>query len=190
MEMEQKDNQHQTMHMSWTRFAAMIGTSSVIMFFLMYQLIYSLDHATFSMNRLLSSVIMGAVMTVVMLGYMWSMYQGKGIKVTVLVSAVVIGGALFGINRSQQLISDTAFMSAMIPHHSIAINNARKAEIRDPRVRELADKIIESQIREIEQMKLLLDDIEKNGRRGDRVLPARTAEVTPDMMPEIREVVE
>jgi uncharacterized protein (DUF305 family) len=39
----------------------------------------------------------------------------------------------------------------MIPHHSIAIN-ARKADIRDPRVRELADQIIASQVREIREM--------------------------------------
>jgi uncharacterized protein (DUF305 family) len=41
--------------------------------------------------------------------------------------------------------------------HSIAINNARRAHITDPRVRELADKIIESQAREIAEMKLLID---------------------------------
>ena len=45
----------------------------------------------------------------------------------------------------------------MIPHHSIAINNARKADISDPRVRKLADGIIASQVREIRTMKLLLN---------------------------------
>ena len=44
-------------------------------------------------------------------------------------------------------------MKAMIPHHSIAINNARKASISDPRVRELADKITTSQVRESAEMK-------------------------------------
>jgi hypothetical protein len=176
--------------MSWAKFAAMIATSTLIMFLLMYQLIYTVDHATFSVNRLLSALIMGAVMTVVMLGYMWSMYRGKGTKIVVLVSASVIAGVLIAVNRSQQLIADTSFMRAMIPHHSIAINNARKAGIRDPRVRELADAIIESQVREIEQTKLLIDDIERNGARGDRVLPARAAEVTPGMIGEIREAVE
>ena len=43
------------------------------MFFLMYQLVYEADHLTFSVNRLVASFVMGAVMTVVMLGYMWSM---------------------------------------------------------------------------------------------------------------------
>ena len=60
----------------WIRFAGMIATSTFIMFFLMYQLVYSTDHATFSMNRLIASLVMGCVMTVVMLGFMWSMYQG------------------------------------------------------------------------------------------------------------------
>jgi hypothetical protein len=77
----------------------------------------------------------------------------------------------------------------MIPHHSIAINNARKAEISDPRVRALADGIIASQVREIAVMKLLIADIGRNGERGDRALPARPARVTPEMEPEIREAV-
>lgn len=180
----------EVLHMSWTRFAAMIATSTVVMFFLMYQLVYSFDHVMLSVNRLLSAFIMGAVMTAVMLGYMWSMYRGTGIKIAVFVGAVIVAAVLLAVNRSQQLIADASFMKAMIPHHSIAVNNARKASIRDPRVRELADGIIESQIREIEQMKLLLEDIERNGRRGDDRLPARTAEVTADMVPEIRDVLE
>jgi hypothetical protein len=94
------------------------------------------------------------------------------------------------VNRSQVLINDSRFMNAMIPHHSIAINNARKADIRDPRVRELADEIIASQVREIRTMQLLLEDIERNGRRGRTTLPARPAVVTPDMEPRIRETVQ
>jgi hypothetical protein len=78
----------------------------------------------------------------------------------------------------------------MIPHHSIAINNARKADIRDPRVRELADEIIAAQVREIRTMKLLIDDIERNGRRGDTPLATRLPVVTPDMEPAIREAVQ
>jgi hypothetical protein len=78
----------------------------------------------------------------------------------------------------------------MIPHHSIAAHNARKADIRDPQVRDLADEIIASQVREIRTMKLLLDDIDWNGRRGDSTLAARAAVVTPDMEPRIRDAIE
>ncbi|HEU5209512.1 MAG TPA: DUF305 domain-containing protein [Longimicrobiales bacterium] len=182
--------QKQKMGMSWGRFAAMIGVSTFIMFFLMYQLIYSLDHATFSVNRLLASLVMGCVMTVVMLAFMWSMYEGARLKVGVLAGAAVLAVVLLLANRSQTVVNDVRFMKSMIPHHSIAINNARKASISDPRVRELADGIIESQVREIAQMKLLLEDIDRSGERGDTELPARPAAVTPEMEDEIREAVQ
>lgn len=56
------------MRMGWGRFAGMIATSVIAMFFLTYQLVYSMGHATFSVNRLMSALIMGCVMAVVMLG--------------------------------------------------------------------------------------------------------------------------
>ena len=168
------------MTMGWGRFVATIATSSAIMFFLMYQLVYTSDHA---------SLIMGCVMTVIMLGFMWKMYAGQTVKVAVLVVAAIGAVGLLAVNRSQALVGDRAFMKAMIPHHSIAINNARKASISDPRVRELADGIIESQVREIAEMKALLDDIDANGERGKEPLPATRAVVTPDMLPRIREAV-
>ena len=178
------------MKMGWGRFAAMIVTSIVIMFFLMYQLVYSTEHATFSLNRLLASLIMGGVMTAVMLAFMWKMYQPQAAKIAVLAGGIAVAAVLLAVNRSQALIDDTRFMKSMIPHHSIAINNSRKATITDPRVRELADKIIESQVREIAEMKALIRDIETNGERGQTPLAAREAKVTPDMLPEIREAVD
>lgn len=183
------DQQKKMMSMSWGRFAAMIATSTFIMFFLMYQLVYSFDHVTFSVNRLIASLVMGCVMTIVMLGFMWSMYKGMGTKITILVVAALAGVILLSVNRSQALIGDTSFMNSMIPHHSIAINNARKSSISDPRVRKLADEIIESQVREIAEMKLLIEDIERNGERGTTPLPARSAELTSDMIQEIEEAV-
>lgn len=175
--------------MGWGRFVAMIATSTAIMFFLMYQLVYSPEHATFSLTRFVGSLVMGCVMTVVMLGFMWGMYEGKVTKLAVLAVAIVAGVALLTINRGQTLVGDVTFMRAMIPHHSIAINNSRKAQISDPRVRQLADEIIASQVREIAEMKLMIEDIEAEGERGDRPLPPRAAEVTQDMLPKIREAV-
>lgn len=188
-EHKRMDEHKQMMAMSWSRFLAMIATSTVIMFFLMYQLIYSMDHAMLSINRLVASLVMGCVMSVVMLSFMWSMYRGRTIKLAVLVGATVGAVVLLAVNRTQAVISDVTFMKSMIPHHSIAINNARKATITDPRVRRLADGIIESQIREIAEMKLLIEDIDREGKRGTTKLPSRSAQVTPDMEPEIRAAV-
>ena len=186
----QQERQMHMMKMGWGRYAWMIATSTFIMFFLMYQLVYETDHLMFSVNRLIAALVMGSTMAVVMLAFMWSMYEGKGIRVAVLVGAALLGVIFLSVNRAQSLVNDTRFMKAMIPHHSIAINNSEKADIRDPRVRRLADEIIASQVREIREMKLLLDDIEQNGPRGDTPLPALPAVVTPDMQPKIREAVQ
>ena len=50
-------------------------------------------------------------------------------------------------------------MKVMIPHHSIAILTSERARISDPRVRDLADRIIEAQRKEIDEMKGLLKDL-------------------------------
>ena len=60
----------------------------------------------------------------------------------------------------QTTVQDVAWMKAMIPHHSIAILTSERAEISDPRVRELADAIIETQREEIAEMKQLISDLE------------------------------
>lgn len=184
------DDQKQMTQMSWGRFAAMIATSTFIMFFLMYQLVYSLDHAMFSLNRMIASLVMGCVMTMVMLAFMWSMYKGMRTKIVVLVLATLFGVLLLFANRSQMLIGDVNFMKSMIPHHSIAINNARNASISDPRVRKLADQIIAAQVREIAEMNLLLNDIVRNGEQGEAKLPPRSTEITPKMQREIEKVVQ
>lgn len=173
-------DQHRETGMGWGRFAAMIATSTVIMFFLMYQLVFSWEHALFSLTRLVSSFVMGCVMTAVMLAFMWKMYRPEIAKIIILATAVIGGAALLTVNRSQLLVGDAAFMAAMIPHHSIAINNARKADIRDPRVRYLADRITRDQMKEIAEMKMLIKDIEEHGRRANLPLPAGPAILTPE----------
>ena len=188
MEQQQQQQQHK-MHMGWGRFAAMIVVSTIIMFFLMYQLVYSAEHALFSLTRLVSSLVMGCVMTAVMLAFMWKMYQPNGAKMAVLIGAVIGGVVLLAVNRSQALIGDTNFMKAMIPHHSIAINNDRKADLRDPRVRYLADRIIRDQVKEIAEMKMLLADIDKNGRRANTPLAAGPDTLDPKSAQEAKDLV-
>ena len=168
------------MTMGWGRFAAMIAVSTAIMFVLMYQLVYSFDHVLFSISRFVASLVMACVMTAVMLPFMWKMYRPDAAKVAVLAGAIVLGIALLAVNRSQLLVGDVDFMKAMIPHHSIAINNARKADIRDPRVRYLADRITRDQVKEIAEMKMLIADIEQHGRRADAPLAAGPATLKPD----------
>ena len=153
--------------MSYGRFAAMIATSTVVMFGLMYLNTYALDHATFSQTRVWMAVLMGAVMAVVMLGFMWSMYANKTVNAAIMAVAIVVFAGSLWLVRSQETVDDVSYMSAMIPHHSIAIMTSRRAHIRDPRVRELADGIIEAQVREIAEMKELIADLEASPLPND-----------------------
>lgn len=145
---------------AYARFGAMIATSTVVMFGLMYLNTDQLDHVFFSETRTYMALVMGATMAAIMLGFMLRMHANPRANTAIFLgSAVVFAGALWLV-RSQATVDDVSYMKAMIPHHSIAILTSQRARITDPRVRKLADTIIESQRREITEMKALITDLE------------------------------
>jgi hypothetical protein len=146
--------------MSYARFAAMIGTATVVMYGLMYLNTYQLDHVAFSETRTYMALIMGATMAVIMLGFMLSMYTNRLVNIGIVVASALVFAVALWLVRSQQTVQEVSYMKAMIPHHSIAILTSERARITDPRVRELADQIIESQREEIAEMKELIKDLE------------------------------
>jgi uncharacterized protein (DUF305 family) len=148
------------MHGSYGRFLAMIATSTVVMFALMYLNVYALDHVYWSQTRGYMALMMGAAMAAVMLAFMLHMYRDVRRNALVLALSAVVFAASLYLVRSQETVQDVAYMKAMIPHHSIAILTSERAEISDPRVRELADEIIEAQRREIAEMKALISELE------------------------------
>ncbi|SMP81312.1 DUF305 domain-containing protein [Noviherbaspirillum suwonense] len=145
----------------YSKFAAMIGTSTVVMFGLMYLNTYSLDHVFFSETRAYMALYMGAAMAIVMLLFMLGMYQNSAVNVAIFIGSGVVFAVSLWLVRSQATVEDVAWMKAMIPHHSIAILTSERANISDPRVRKLADGIIEAQRREIAEMKALIQELEK-----------------------------
>ena len=176
---------------NYWRFMAMVATSTAIMFGVMYLHTYELDHVTWSETRFWMTFVMGGTMMIVMLLFMWGMYKDRTKNFIILgVGALIFAVALWLV-RSQATVDDEEYMSAMIPHHSIAVLTSSRAEITDPRVRKLADAIIEAQIKEIAEMKLLLEDIDRNGEMGDGTpLPARTTDLTPELLQEAAKAVE
>jgi hypothetical protein len=148
--------------MSYVRFGAMIATSTIVMFGLMYLNTYALDHVFYSQTRTWMAIVMGATMTAIMLAFMADMYKNTTANIAIFAGSVLAFGLALWLVRSQETVNDVAYMKAMIPHHSIAIMTSERAHIRDPRVRGLADGIVESQRREIEQMKQLIADLERN----------------------------
>lgn len=145
----------------YLRFAAMIGTSTIIMFGLMYLNTYELGDVFFSEARVYMALLMGASMAIIMLAFMLHMHTNRRANVGIFIASAVVFALALWLVRSQTTIKDVSWMKAMIPHHSIAILTSERANLSDPRVQELASQIIESQRREIGEMKTLISDLQK-----------------------------
>ena len=153
------DNMKQNQMNPYLKFTLMIATSTVVMFIMMYLNTYQWDHVYFSETRAYMALYMGAVMAIIMLAFMGNMYKKTKINLMIYgISVILFAVGLWGV-RSQATVNQVDWMQAMIPHHSIAILTSTRADIEDPRVRELADGIIETQKTEIAEMQALIDDL-------------------------------
>ena len=151
---------HQQGMNPYVKFTLMILTSTIVMFIMMYFNTYQLDHVYFSETRAYMALYMGAVMAIIMLAFMSNMYKKTKVNLLVYgISVVMFAVGLWGV-RSQATVDQVDWMQAMIPHHSIAILTSSRADIEDPRVRDLADGIIEAQKREIAEMQALIEELE------------------------------
>ena len=148
----------------YLRFGAMVATSTLVMFGLMYLNTYALEHATFSQTRAWMALLMGAAMAMVMLAFMQHMYQCKGLNLAIFAVSAVLFATSLWLVRSQSTVDDVSWMKAMVPHHSIAILTSERALLADPRVRQLANGIIETQRKEIAQMQALIKELEAQKR--------------------------
>jgi hypothetical protein len=149
---------------SYLRFFFMIGTAMLAMFLLMYTHSYQIfGHAWFSETRLFMTLIMGGSMMVIMLSFMLEMYKDRNMNTGIFIGGFLIMIIGIWLVRSQITVDEVDYMEGMIPHHSIAILTSERAGIEDHRVRELADKIIEAQRKEIKVMEWLIEDIRENG---------------------------
>jgi hypothetical protein len=142
----------------------MIITSVVVMYAAMYLNTYRWDHVFFSETRAYMSLIMGGVMAVVMLSFMLHMHRNTTLNAAIYLGSAAVFLLALWLVRSQRTVDDVSYMRAMIPHHSIAILTSGRAQISDPRVRKLADQIIESQRKEIDEMKALIKELSADSR--------------------------
>ncbi|WP_258034370.1 DUF305 domain-containing protein [Microbacterium sp. CJ77] len=167
---QQRDhNEHQTEQKSrmqmpmYLRFAAMILTAMVVMYWVMFAGSWEWGHVRFSESRVFMAVTMGGTMVLVMIAWMLNMYKNTKANIAIVAVGVLLIGGGIALDRSQITVDDTDWMSAMIPHHSLAITRSERAQIQDVRVCELAISISEAQRNEILEMDWLIKDIEENG---------------------------
>lgn len=157
----QEDRSHD--RMMYLRFGAMVLTATVVMYGLTYVNTYALDHVRWSEERAYMMLVMGGSMALIMLGFMWMMLKNLKLNAAIIMAGVTMIAIGLFLVRTETTIQDRSYMSAMIPHHSIAILTSEHSEIRDVRVCELAVGIIKAQRQEISEMDWLIEDIGESG---------------------------
>jgi hypothetical protein len=136
----------------YLRFGAMILTAMVVMYWVMFISSWELSHVRWSQSRMFMTLTMGGTMGLIMLAWMLNMYRNTKANVAIVVVSLLLFSVGSFLDRSQTTVDDIGFQSAMIPHHSMAITRAERAQIEDVRVCELAVAISEAQRREILEM--------------------------------------
>lgn len=133
--------------------------SLVIMYFLMFEMIWSFGEFFHNINMFYMAVTMAMPMGILMLLLMPMMFQDKRLNLLLYaIFALLFALAFWGI-RAQGLVGDREFLRSMIPHHSSAILMCNRAPISDPAIREICFKpngIVDSQQREIAEMEAIL----------------------------------
>ncbi|TQN44079.1 DUF305 family protein family protein [Blastococcus colisei] len=173
----------------YLRFAGMILTAIVLMYWVMFVSSWEWSHIRFSQSRVFMAITMGGVMGLVMLGWMLNMYKNMKANIAIVAASFLLLGFGVFLDRTQTTVQDTAWMRAMIPHHSMAITRSERSELSDVRVCQLAVEISEAQMREIDEMDWLIEDIAENGiadtaqEAQDRPVPEFEASALRDCPP-------
>jgi uncharacterized protein (DUF305 family) len=145
---------------NYGKFLLMLVCSFVIMYAVMFLNADRFDHVYLSTTRLYMTLLMVSPMAVLMIMMMPGMYKDKRLNSLIILMAFLTFGLSVVFLRSQTFISDVQYMKGMIPHHSSAILASEEADLQDPEVKKLAEKIVSSQKREISEMKALLQRLE------------------------------
>lgn len=161
--MENNHGMHQSKeHKSnYTKFIWMLIASFIAMYVTMYFNTYQIDHVYFSLTRFYMACIGISTMAVIMLLFMLNMYKNKRKNIAIFLGSLILFVGALGLVRVQSpIIGDVLWMKAMIPHHSIAILTSKRADIKDPEVKKLADDIVKAQEKEIVEMKALIKKLQ------------------------------
>jgi uncharacterized protein (DUF305 family) len=140
----------------YRKFALTLSINAVLMFFITYAMIDTVDHFYPNINRAYMSLMMVAPMAMVMLFVMRGMYQNA--KLNAMLYAVFAGLFIgsFTLARTQTPVGNEQFLRSMIPHHSSAILMCQQSAITDREIIGLCGEIVKAQKEEIAQMKAIL----------------------------------
>lgn len=152
----QHEHDEHAAHAPYRALALEVALDAVVMYFVMYTMIASLDHLHHNLNTAYMALMMVAPMLAMMLVFMRKMYPSRKHNVAILVGAAAVFVLSFVGMRKQVAINDEQFLRSMIPHHSGAILMCEEATLTDPAIIRLCENIIRSQSAEIDQMEAML----------------------------------
>jgi uncharacterized protein (DUF305 family) len=135
--------------------------SFIAMYILMYAMVNVFGNVFNNFNQFYMAGLMTAPMIVIELFLMGSMYKNKRQNAVIIAVSVIVGILFFILIRQQTAITDKQFLRSMIPHHAGAILMCEQSPISDAEIKELCQSIIISQQSEIDQMKAILDRLQK-----------------------------
>ena len=140
----------------YKKFALTLSINAVLMFFITYAMIDTIDHFYPNINRAYMSLMMVAPMAMVMLFVMRGMYQNAKLNATLYAVFAGLFMVSFALARTQTPVGNEQFLRSMIPHHSSAILMCQQSAIADREIIELCGEIVKTQKEEIAQMKAIL----------------------------------
>lgn len=145
---------------NYKKLGLMMIVSFCVMYFTMFLSADSIGHVYLNAMTFYMTLLMVLPMTIVMFIFMPKMYMDKRLNIAIILFCAVSFIVTTMMFRNQTFVSDKQFLKSMIPHHSSAILMSKNAKIEDPQVARLSKEIIESQEREIKEMKKIIERLE------------------------------
>lgn len=142
----------------YVRLLVALSVSYVVMFASMFSRVNEPGNVFLSLNQVYMAGLMVAPMLLIMLTVMRSMFENKRLNAVLFVAGVALTALFWMLVRTQAGVGNQQFLRSMLPHHAGAILVCQEASLTDPRIEELCRQIIESQEREIREMKALMAD--------------------------------
>jgi hypothetical protein len=105
--------------------------------------------------------LMTTPMVILELIVMSIMYPNKKLNTILIVLGGILGIVFWLLIRNQIGIEDKQFVRSMIPHHGGAVLMCENANLQDEELKTFCQNIIAGQNGEIEQMKKIMERLEK-----------------------------
>ena len=161
MQTHMEHAQHTQHQQHYGKLIVMIVLSYISMYILMYAMVDTFANVIPNVNQFYMAGLMTMPMIIIEIFVMSSMYMNKKRNALIIAGSALALVAFFFFIRQQTAVSDKQFLKSMIPHHAGAILMAEQANLRDPELKKLGEKIIADQRAEIAQMKAKLKALDE-----------------------------